>query len=445
MRILFLTQYYPPEAGAAQNRLSDLAGRLTNSGHHVTVLTAVPSYPKGEIYHGYRGRIVTTQDDAGIQIVRTWAYATKKKSFVPRILNYLSFSVLSVIVGWGTLETVDVIFVESPPLFLGFSGYLLSKLKQAKFVLNISDLWPESAVALGVLRNRNLIRWVTRAEEWLYRKASLVTGQTQGIVDSIKSRCPDVRVQLMTNGVSPEFVTAAAEAFANRECVRREFGVANKFVVGYAGLHGLVYDLDAVVKAAAGLTAFSRIHFLLIGDGPEKLRLQERAKHEALTNISFFPTLPAARMPDVFTAIDVLLIPLRRDDLFKGTLPSKLFEALGAGTPVIAAVRGEAQQIIETADCGICVKPEDTSGIMEAILKLFRDSPLRRKLGRNGRVFVSNYYDRRRIAQRFESLLIESFSISSPLNGKARTDDSKEALVGQTANLRTTTHSKADD
>ena len=224
MRILFLTQYYPPEIGAAQNRLSDLAKRLKNKGHDVTVLTALPSYPRGEIYEGYRGRFRMTEDHDGIRVVRTWVYATKKKNFVPRIFNYLSFAVLSLIVGSVTAGKVDVIIVESPPLFLGFSGYFLSKLKHAKFVLNVSDLWPESAVVLNVLRNRRLIRWTTRGEEWLYSQASLVTGQTQGIVDSIRRRCANKPVHLLTNGVSPEFLERVAQARFSRQFLREKFG-----------------------------------------------------------------------------------------------------------------------------------------------------------------------------------------------------------------------------
>lgn len=424
MRILFLTQYFPPETGAAQNRLSDLARRLTQAGHRVTVLTALPSYPQGEVHQAYRGRFMMMEDDAGIRIVRTWAHATRRKSFVPRLLNYLSFAMLSVIVGWLTAENADIVFVESPPLFLGFSGYLLSKLKHAKFVLNISDLWPESAVALGVLRSKYLIRLAIWAEEWLYHRARLVTGQTQGIIDSIQRRCSHTRIQLVTNGVSPEFIAAAAKALESRETVRLEFGVKGKFVVGYAGLHGLVYRLDAILEAARALTNFHEIHFLLIGDGPEKNRLQERARYERLTNTSFFPTLPAARMPEVFTSMDVTLIIVRRHDLFKGTLPSKLFEAMGAGVPVIGAVEGEAQTVIQQANCGICVKSDDPLAIAEAILTLFRDPALRRRLGKNGREYVSTHYNRREIAKRFESLLVASQSVASFLPEAVRATSS---------------------
>ena len=419
MRILLLTQYYPPETGAAQNRLSDFASRMANANHVVTVLTALPSYPKGEIYDGYRGRFMMTEQREGVRIVRIRVYATKRKSFVPRILNYLSFALLSLVVAALTPGDSDIVFVESPPLFLGFSGYLMSRLKHAKFVLNISDLWPESAVALGVLKNRGLIRWANWAEKWLYRHASLVTGQTEGIVQYIEKRSPKTRVELLTNGVSPEFLSSAEEALANRESVRGEFGVTGKFVVGFAGLHGLAYDLDSLLEAARMLTSFDEIHFLLVGDGPEKHRLQEQVKLNGMSNVSFFAALAAARMPEIFTAMDVALIPLQRHELFKGTLPAKLFEAMGAGTPVVAAMAGEARRIIEVANCGICVEPGEVPAIAAAILTLFRDIELRRKLGRQGRDYVSVYYNRKEIAERFEHLLVETLSDSHSLASQA--------------------------
>ncbi len=418
MQILFLTQYFPPETGAAQNRLSDLTHRLAESGHCVTVLTALPNYPKGEIYEGFRGRLGITEDDNGIRVVRTWVYTTMKKSFLPRILNYLSFSILSCFAGLLAVNSADVVFVESPPLFLGISGYLLSKLKRAKFVLNISDLWPESAVVLGMLRNPRLIRWATRVEEGLYRRACFVTAQTQGIMASIRRRCPETPVVLLTNGVGPEFLARVEESRKHREAMRAELGVTGKFIVGYAGLHGLVYGLDAVLDVCRILGDFDEITFFLVGDGPEKPRLQERAQQDRLRNISFYPSQPAVRMPQILSAMDVVLITLKRHALFKGTLPSKLFEAMGAGIPVVAAMEGEAQAVIEKSDCGICVEPENVAAIAEAVLRLYRDPTLRKRLGENGREYVARHYNRKEIAEKFNRLLLDLGSPSGASFGK---------------------------
>jgi glycosyltransferase involved in cell wall biosynthesis len=406
MRILFLTQYFPPETGAAQNRLSDLAKRLVEAGHRVTVLTALPSYPKGDIFEGYRSRFIMTEEDRGIRIVRTWVYATLKKSFVPRILNYLSFAVLSVVVGWLAVENADVVFVESPPLFLGFSGYLLSKLKHARFVLNVSDLWPESAVVLGVLHSRCLIRWATRLEEWQYRNATLVTGQTQGIVDSIRKRSAATPTHLLTNGVAPEFLKQVNCARLLREHIRRKFGFGEKFIIAYTGVHGLAQGLDTLLRSAEILREHKSIRFCFFGDGPEKPHLQAIVRERGLDSVEFHAPIPASQMAELLASIDVSVVPLKGNDLFKGALPSKLFEALGAGVPVVVALEGEAKKLVETSQSGLLVKPENPEDMAQQILRLYQDSELCKRLGNNGQMFVHAHYNRKEIAEKFERLML---------------------------------------
>jgi glycosyltransferase involved in cell wall biosynthesis len=436
MRILFLTQYYPPETGAAQNRLSDLARRLTRAGHRVTVLTALPSYPKGEIYDGYRGRLTMREDYEGICVVRTWVYVTKRKSFVQRILNYLSFAVLSPIVGWVIVKNVDVIIVESPPLFLGVSGYLLSRLKRAKFVLNVSDLWPESAVALDVLRNRRLIRWAKRVEEWLYNRANLVTGQTQGIVDSIQRRCTSTPVHLLTNGVALEFLEQVAQARISRMRLRVKFGFAQKFIVAYTGLHGLAQGLDTLLRSAELLKEHADIQFCFFGEGPEKPNLQSIAAERGLGNVRFYLPLPAAEMAELLASVDVSIVPLKRNYLFKGALPSKLFEALGAGVPVLVALDGEAKELIEKSRGGLLVAPENPEDMAQKILQLYQDAELCRQLGENGREYVRAHYSREEIAKGFEHLILIA---NSPTSAAITTGPNEDNSCVEAHNLPATT------
>lgn len=412
MRILFLTQYFPPEAGASQNRLADLTRRLSTLGHRVTVLTALPNYPQGEIYEGYRARLVMTEDDCGIRIIRTWLYTSKTKSFMRRILNYSSFSILSIFVGLLAVRRVDVICVDTPPLFLGASGYLLAKLKGAMFVLNVADLWPESAVVLGMLRNRRLIRWATSVEESLYSKSGFVTGQTEGIVDNIRRRSPSTPVELLTNGVAPELFDQVEAARAERECTRREFGFGSKFIVAYTGVHGLAQGLETVLSAAQILAEFHEIRFVLVGDGPEKPRLQALAAQREQRNVEFLPQQATSRMPMILAAVDASVVPLKREDLFKGALPSKLFEALGAGVPVIAAMAGEAGRLVEQSGGGIVVEPENPERMAEAVLRMYRDPILRKGFGERGRTYVARHYNRKIIADRFDGLLLRFVSTS---------------------------------
>ena len=328
------------------------------------------------------------------------------------MLNYLSFAALSFVVGCRTIKHADIVIVESPPLFLAFSGYLLTKFKKAKFVLNVSDLWPESAVVLGMLRSKLMVKWATLAEEWLYRQASVITGQTEGIVRSIRQRCA-TPVFLLTNGVTPEFLERAARARTARDPLRTRFKFGGLFIVAYTGVHGLAQGLNTVLRSAELLKEHNTIRFCFFGDGPDKEQLQAVASRKKMCNVEFFSPLPSEEMAELLAAVDVSVVPLRRNELFKGALPSKLFEALGAGVPVIASVEGEAKRLIESSASGLVVEPENPADMAQKILTLFHDPELRARLGENGRNYARVHYNREEIAKRFESLIVSATSSQS--------------------------------
>jgi glycosyltransferase involved in cell wall biosynthesis len=403
MKILFLTQYCPPEVGAPQNRIFEFAKQLKSFGHEVTILTAMPNYPKGEIFDDYKGKKIVKEELDGIKIVRTSIYATKEKTFVKRLRNYLSFTFSSVFQGAKHIEKQDVIITESPPLFLGWSGYVLSKMKKAKFIFNISDLWPESAVKLGVLHNKMLIKMSTWLEEFCYRKAVAVTGQTKGIVDNIISRgISKEKVHLITNGVDTEFFKKQ-----NRdEEFRKSIGIEDKFSICYAGIHGIAQGLEVVIDAAELLKEHTNIQIVFIGDGPEKKELINRAKDKGLTNVTFLPVQPKSNMPKIIASMDATVIPLKKLDLFKGALPSKMFEALASELPIVLAVEGEAERLINEANAGITVEPENSKKIAEAIVKLYENEEFRNTLGSNGRKYVIENYSREKITRRLEKILL---------------------------------------
>ena len=403
MRILLLTQYFPPETGAAQQRLSDLARRLALFGHEVTVLTSLPNYPTGRIFDGYRGRIFQEERQDGIRILRTWAYASTNRSFLRRLLNYFSFAFLATWLGIWWAEKQDVVVVESPPLFLGIAGIILSRLRRAPMMLNVSDLWPESAVAMGILRNRPIIRAATALENYLYRNSYAITGQSQGITRDIKARVPEIPVELITNGVDPEYCFLSAD---KREEMRSRLGFGERCVVGYTGLHGLAQDLDTVLDTARMLAKSNpEILFAFFGDGPEKRRLQASATERGLKNVLFFPPQPADTIPAILSALDVAVVPLKNLPLFRHVLPAKLFECMAAKLPIVLAVDGEARCLLEQANGGIFVQPEDPIALADAVRKLSGDPSLRRELGENGSRYVFEHYDRREMARRFATLL----------------------------------------
>ena len=402
MRILFLTQYCPPEVGAPQNRIFEFAKKLKEFGHEVTILTALPNYPIGEIFEDYRGKGVVIEEIEGIKIVRTSIYATKSKSFTKRLRNYLSFTFSSVFQGSKYIDKQDVIITESPPIFLGFSGYVLAKLKKANFIFNISDLWPESAIKLGVLHNKLFIKMAVWLEEFCYRHAAAVTCQTQGIVDDIVGRGFDKnKVHLLTNGVDTDLFKKE-----NRdEDFRHEIGIENKFALCYAGIHGLAQGLQVIINAAEIVKDEENIQFVFVGDGPEKQDLINMVKEKDLKNVLFLPLQPKTNMPKIVASMDAAIIPLKKLELFKGALPSKMFETLASEVPIILPVQGEAAKLVNNANAGIVVEPENAKEIAEAVLKLYNDIELRKKLGENGRAYVMENYARENITKKLEKIL----------------------------------------
>lgn len=402
MKILFLTQYCPPEVGAPQNRIFELAKQLKKFGHTVTILTAMPNYPKGEIFEGYRGKKLVKEEMDGIQIVRTAIYATKEKTFYKRMKNYLSFTFSSLFTGTKAIGDQDVIITESPPLFLGWSGYRLAKKKKAKFIFNISDLWPESAIKLGVLHNKLFIKMSVWLEEFCYRKADAITCQTVGIVDNIVSRGFDKnKVHLITNGVDLDFFKPEKRD----ESFRKELNINDKFSVCYAGILGLAQGLEVIVKAADILKDNEHIQFVMVGDGPEKQKLIKMSEDLNLKNILFLPVQEKKNMPRIVASMDATIIPLKKLDIFKGALPSKMFECLASQLPIILAVEGEAEKLINDANAGITVEPENAGAIADAVLKLYNDIELRKNLGINGRKYADKFYSREAIAKKLENIL----------------------------------------
>jgi glycosyltransferase involved in cell wall biosynthesis len=404
MHILLLTQYFPPETGAAQQRLSDLVKRLTYMEHKVTVLTSMPNYPQGKVFEQYRGRILCEEEENNIRILRTWSYVSKSRGFLSRLLNYCSFALIALCIGIIKGGEQDIVLTESPPLFLGITGVLLSRWCGASLILNVSDLWPQSAVSMGMLHNQLLIRMSGALELFIYRKCLAITGQTEGIVQSISDRTSKIPVKLITNGVDPERFENCGNY---RERIRDEFGFENYFVLGFTGLHGLAYDFDCLFRVAESMqNSNPHILFAFFGDGPMKQHYCELAERKKIANVRFFPPQPGNNMPAVFSSLDAAIIPLKNSMFYAGTLPSRLFDCMAAGLPtVLAIVEGEATRLLTKANGGICVPPEDVNAIADAIRRFANDPELCRALGQNARDYIFAHYDRRELARRFVQLL----------------------------------------
>ncbi len=395
MRFTILTQYYPPEIGAPQNRLSDLASRLVDAGHEVEVLTAMPSYPRGKVYPGYGG-IFSREKNDGVQILRTFIYPTRSAAFLPRLLNYFSFVFASAFLGSLFMRRADYLLVESPPLFLGLSAIWLSWLKRAKLIFNVSDLWPDSAVHLGIISKESRAYAVSsRLESFSYRHSWLVTGQSNGILNDIRSRFPAVRAYLLSNGSDTKLFTPDRRTAKSRNRLTSD----DKFVLLYAGLHGLAQGLDQILEAAKELQACENYRFVFIGDGPEKQKLIAKGKQQTSTDIVFMDPLLNHEVPELLAAADVLLIPLACE--IPGAVPSKLYEAMASGRPLILVADGEPAEIVRQYQAGLVVLPGDVSSLAAAIRALRNDRDKAAQCAANARRAAVEHYDRAQIAESF--------------------------------------------
>lgn len=383
-----LTQYFPPESGAAQVRLKEVAKGLQRSGHQVTVVTAFPNHPSGVIPPNYRGHWRMKDEVDGIPVWRTWIYPVQRGRFWKRLLNYFSF-VFSSFWGLSKVGKQDILFFESPPLFLGITALIYGWLTRTRIIMNISDLWPESAVALGLVNSRWMIKAAEGLEKLLYRKAWKISTQTEGIRDSLLQRgVPKEKVTFLPNGVN-------LELFAPRERdaeMARTLGIKeDDFVLIYAGTMGYAQGLESVIHTAVLLKDKPNVRFLFVGDGTEKPMLEALVQEKGLANVIFVDFQPVQEMPRYFSLSSASIVPLKKNKLFEGARPSKMFPALGSAVPVIYSGEGEAAELVLSSGGGVVVAPENSQELAQAILEL-QKNPNRREMGQKGRRFVEANY-----------------------------------------------------
>ncbi len=396
MKVIFLTQYFPPETGAPQNRLFAIARTLKEHGASVTVLTAMPNYPEMRIHRKYRGRFLFTERMSGMVVHRVWLLVSKKKGIIWRLANYFSFVFNALFAGLIKLRKSDILFVESPPLFLGITAMLLARAKGARMVFNVSDLWPESAVQLGLVTNKHMITASTWLEMKCYRSAALITGQTKGIVADIKARVPDKEVLWLPNGADLDAIGAVGDQ--GGELAR--LGIApGTLVLTYAGIIGHAQGLDVILRAAEMLREKS-VLFLLIGDGPVKPELEAGVTSRGLQErVKFIGRIERKQVLAIVKESDAVVVPLRKNDLFKGAIPSKIFEALALEKPLLLGVDGEARDLfIKDGDAGLFFEPENGASLAEAVTRYLENKDLLAQHGRNGSAYVRRNFDRRTIS-----------------------------------------------
>jgi colanic acid biosynthesis glycosyl transferase WcaI len=395
-RWLLLSQYYPPEIGAPQIRLRCFVRELRRRGKNVSVVTAMPNYPAGRIFEGYRGRFSCREQIDGVDVRRTWVYAATGKSAFARLLNYCSFALTALaVVLLG--RRPDVIFLEAQPLPLGVVALLMKYLRGVPYIYNVPDLQVDVARELGFLRKGFLLHLAARAEDLFIRKAWKVSTVTHRFVEHFESRgLPPYRVTFLPNGADTEFLCPSEPSIE----YRNEWQLSGKMAFVYVGTHAYYHGLDTLVHAAEILRTDPRIRIVMVGDGPERVRIRRLALEKGLENI-VFANVPYEGTNQLYSVAYAAVATLRNVPVAKGMRLSKVFPALSCGVPVIYSGEGEAAELLVRKQCGITVRPEDPAALAKAIRGLADDPALRQRLGRNGRRLVAVDYSWATIVDRW--------------------------------------------
>ena len=404
VKILYLSHYFPPESNAPAVRVYELARHWVRMGHQVKVLTGFPNHPTGVIWPEYRNQQHFFQREwiSGIEVIRTWIYPAANKGKFKRVINFLSFPLSAIFLGTLFSGACDIIIATSPQFLVGIAGFIISRLKRAPFIFEVRDLWPESIKAVGALSNEHILNFLGSIAEFLYRRAYKIVGVAESTKQILTERgFGRSKIHIILNGADLDFLTPGNR---NNEIRKEYIGDAN-LLVSYIGTHGMAQGLNKVLEAAFSLRHNREIKFLFVGDGAEKKALIEWAKEHKLSNITFVDQQPRDRIPKFYQASDVCLVPLRNQPLFSAVLPSKIFEIMACGIPIILGVKGEAKKLIEEAGCGIVVEPEDAHELTRTILKLYENPAICAQFGKKGRSYIVKHFSRERLATDYLKIL----------------------------------------
>lgn len=401
MHILLIHQAFAALDEAGGTRHYELAHYLVERGHRVTIIASPVSYLTGKARQSSHRWLDRQEPEPGITILRTYTYSALHRSFVHRVISFLSFMLSSFLAGLG-VKQVDLVWGTSPPIFQGITAWLLARLKRVPFLFEVRDLWPAFAIAVGVLRNPLLVRASLWLEKFLYRRADRVMVNSPGFIDHVTSRGARW-VELIPNGAAPEMFSPHTDG----KVFRREHHLEDKFVVLYAGAHGISNDLCIVLQSAALLQDIPQVCFVFVGDGKEKANLQAQAVSLGLQNAVFLPPVPKDQMGEVLAGSDACLAILKPLELYKTTYPNKVFDYMAAGRPVLLAIDGVIRQVVERAACGVFVQPGDPLAMACAVRKMANEPEQVRRMGQAGRLSVEQHFSRRILAEKLALLLEE--------------------------------------
>jgi len=416
MHILFLTDNFPPEVNAPASRTFEHCREWVKAGHKVTVITCAPNFPKGKVYEGYKNKLWQKETIAGIQVIRVWTYITANEGFVKRVLDYISY-MMAAIFASPFVKKPDVVVATSPTLFTAMAGYVVGVLKRIPFVFELRDLWPESIKAVGALKEDSfVIRFFEVIEVFLYQKASRIIAVTHAFKDKLIKRGIDgKKIDVITNGVD-------LERFKPQEKdpeLLEQYGLQEKFVAGYIGTHGMAHALNTLLKAAKKLknSGINDVCILLLGHGAKKKSLVDQAQSMGLDNVLFIESVSKEEVRRYWSLLDVSVIHLKKTPLFETVIPSKLFEGMGMGIPVLHGVAGESADIVHREGCGLVFESENADSLFNLLIKLKNEQQLYNEFKLNA-LKNAQKYDRSELASKM-LLILTGLGVQVPLRSKS--------------------------
>lgn len=407
MNILCLCQIFETGKDTGSERHFYFCKYAVSKGHHATAITSNVDYKNTRVkIAGETGMI--SRSIEGVDIHYVYSYANFRGSFVKRFYYYLTYFVSSIVQALK-INKPDIIYAVSTPLTVGLLGYVISRLRGVPFIFEVTDLWPEAAVACGVVKNKGLIKLTHWLAMFCYRTSAHIVGLSRSTCDRIVAKGIDrQKVSLITNGVDLSLFNNAGEDHSGRLTIRAKYGFGDRFVSMYMGAHGAYNALDSIIDVALILRDDPRFLFVFVGDGDEKPKLQRRVSDHHLTNIIFLPPMPRTESPDMLYAADAFVLPNRKGDFFTGNLPNKLFDFLASARPVVVAGAGETPELVMAAGAGRCGTAEDSHVMANSLIELAEmPAAERMAMGKKGRDYVLTYYDRNRLSKRFLEILVE--------------------------------------
>ncbi len=399
MKILFLCQYFPPEMGAPSARTYEHARYWVQEGHEVTVVCGLPNHPDGIVPPEYRGKWLVRENWDGIRVLRGWLYATPNRGVLKRSIAFLTYMISSILVAIFVAGKCDVVVATSPQMLCGLAGYIVSLFKWRPFVLEIRDLWPAQIIDLGVIKNRLVIKLLFVLESFLYRRAKAIVTIAPAMSREIAGRgFGEDKIFTIPNGIDEEFFKPTEGG----KKIREEKGWdSSKIVVLYIGTMGLSQGLETILWVAEKIKDNPNILFVFVGAGADCERLIALAKEKGLTNTEFYPPVKKRDMPDWYCASDICLVPLKKRNVFRFNIPSKMFEIMACEKPILLGAEGQAREILEQSGAGIAVEPENADAYVSALLEMVENRELGEKFGKKGREYVLAHFTRRENAKRY--------------------------------------------